>query len=495
MNFLLFHLTFSDSAKFYEAAKNLLAGDGLTIHHSFFSSSALASYQPGQSWPANFLPLNSLLMAGVFKFLPINDFTIAIIGYLFLTICLLLIFLIAKRLHSTRAGIFSAMIFSSSLFFLEYAQNASSEIFFTTQILLFVFLSLQKNKIRYLSILPLSLMFLTRQQAILFLLALPTYFVLFHLKSWRSRLIAILPIVIVLSGLYLVAKRDVSSIYSPLKPFYSAQAAAGVSQGLYLRGQEYVKTAVTTKSILSKVFYNLYNFAKNPERLAPSTIFFLFILSHFSSKNRRFTLFTATVLATFILGAAASLPNARYVHPIIPLVIISASLTLIQILEKFSPRHINLKLLIIIIFLSLPSLGHFTLDARFRRQQFNLDKPTTYRQISQILAKDIPKGQLIITNLDAWAAWYEGLTTMWFPASPNLLTDYQDKINYIAITNYLENDGDFALGEWKEVVYTPETINNKFLKSNYKILKTFVISPDQVYENREYKGTILVRSN
>lgn len=489
------YLTFSDSAKFYEAAKNLLEGSGLVIHHSFFSPTSLTSYQPGQSWPANFLPLNSILMAGVFKFLPVNDLTIAIIGHLFFAICLLLTFLIAKRLYSARAGILSALIFSSSLFLLEYAQNASSEIFFTTQILLFVFLSLQKNKIRWLSILPLSLMFLTRQQAILFLLALPTYFVIFHLKSWRSRLIAILPIVIVLSGLYLVAKRDVSSIYSPLKPFYSAQTTAGVSQGLYLRGQEYVRTAVTPKSILSKVFYNLYNFAKDPERLAPSAIFFLFILSHFSSRNRRFTLFTATVLAFFVLGAAASLPNARYVHPIIPLVIISASLTLIQVLEKFSPRHLNFKLIVAILFLTLPTLGYFSLDARFRRHQFNLGKPTVYRQISQVLAKDIPKGKLIITNLDAWAAWYEGLTTMWFPTSPDLLAGYQDKIDYIAITNYLENDEDFALGEWREVVYTPDKISNKFLKGNYKILKTFIISPDQVYENKEYKGTILVRNN
>lgn len=489
------YLTFSDSAKFYEAAKNLLEGNGLVIHHSFFSPTPLTSYQPGQSWPADFLPLNSLLMAGVFKYLPINDFTIAIVGYLFFTICLLLTFLIAKRLHSARAGILSALIFSSSLFFLEYAQNATSEIFFTTQILLFVFLSLQKNKIRWTSIFPLSLMFLTRQQAILFLFALPAYFVLFHLKSWRTRLISVFLAVLVFSSLYINAKRDVSSIYSPLKPFYSAQTTAGVNQGLYLRGQEYVKTAVTPKSILSKVFYNLYNFAKNPERLVPSTIFFLFILSLFSSRNRRFTLFVATVLAFFVLGAAASLPNARYVHPVIPLMMISASLTLIQILEKFSPRHLNLKLLFIILFLMLPTVGYFTLDARFRQQQFNIKKPPVYRQISQIMAQSVPKGQLVVTNLDAWAAWYDGLTTMWFPLSPNQLSLYQDKVKYIVITNYLENDGDFALGEWKEVVYAPDKISNKFLKGNYKILKTFVISPDQVYENKEYKGTILVRNN
>lgn len=471
----------------------MISGDGLVIHHSFFSPATLAAYQPGHSWPANFLPLSSWIMSFFFKFLPINDFSIAIIGYLFFIICLGLTFLIAKKLHSPRAGIVATLLFASSLFFYDYAQNASSEIFFTLEILLFVYLALQKSKIRWLSLFPLVLMFLTRQQAILFLLSIPAYFVIFHLKSWRTRLITVLSAVVILSSLYLVAKRDVSSIYSPLKPFYSAQSSAGANSGVYLRGQDYKKDNIVPKAIVSKIFYNIYNFAKDPERLAPSVIFFLFILSFFSPKNRQFTYFTATVLVFFILGAAASLPNARYVHPIMPLVFISTSLTLIQILDKFSPLNLNFKLFLVLIFIAIPTLGYFTLDARFRRQQFNFDKPTVYRQISDVLAKDIPKGQLIITNLDAWAAWYQGLTTMWFPLSPNHMEGYQDKINYIAITNYLENDGDFALGEWREVVYSPDTINNKFLKDNYKILKTFVIQPDQVYENKEYKGTILVR--
>lgn len=471
----------------------MISGDGLVIHHSFFSPATLAAYQPGQSWPANFLPLSSWIMSLFFKFLPINDFTIALIGYLFFIICLGLTFFIAKKLHSLRAGILATLLFASSLFFYDYAQNASSEIFFTLEILSFVYLALQKSKIRWLSLFPLVLMFLTRQQAILFLLSIPAYFVIFHLKSWRTRLITVLSAVVILSSLYLVAKKDVSSIYSPLKPFYSAQATAGVSQGLYLRGQDYKKDAITPKAIFSKVFYNIYNFAKDPERLAPSVIFFLLILSFFSPKNRQFTYFTATVFVFFVLGAAASLPNARYVHPIMPLVFISTSLTLIQILDKYSPLNLNFKLFLVLIFITIPTLGYFTLDARFRRQQFNLDMPPVYRQISKVMADNIPSGQVIITNLDAWASWYEGLTTMWFPISPDLLVGHQDKVKYIVITNYLENDGDFSLGEWREVVYSPDKITNKFLKDNYKILKTFIIQPDQVYENQSFLGTILVR--
>src|SRR3989344_70955 len=228
------YLSFSDSAKFYEAAKNLIAGNGLVIHHSFFSSSALVSYYPGQSWPANFLPLSSILMAIVFKYFPVNDFTIGIIGFIFLFICLGLTFLIAKKLHSTRAGLFSTILLGSSLYFFEYAGNASTEIFFTTEILLFTYLALQKNKPRWLAIIPLLLMFITRQQAILFLLALPTYFICFGLKNWRHRLLSVIVIVLFFFGIYSLAKKDVSSIYSPLKPFYAVQMAAGVSQGLYL---------------------------------------------------------------------------------------------------------------------------------------------------------------------------------------------------------------------------------------------------------------------
>jgi len=111
------------------------------------------------------------------------------------------------------------------------------------------------------------------------------------------------------------------------------------------------------------------------------------------------------------------------------------------------------------------------------------------------MAQKIPRGELIITNLDAWAAWYQGLTTMWFPVKPDFLGTYDQslKAKYIVITNYLEDDGDFALGEWQEVVYTPHAIKNQFLQDNYFVLDTFIIAPEEVYENRQYQGTILLK--
>jgi hypothetical protein len=99
------------------------------------------------------------------------------------------------------------------------------------------------------------------------------------------------------------------------------------------------------------------------------------------------------------------------------------------------------------------------------------------------MSKDLPQGELIVTNLDSWAAWYHDLTTMWFPLSPEMLTNNPPK--YIVLTNYLEDDADFALNAWKEVVYTPYKIENEFLSKNYILLNTFEVG--------SYRGTILAR--
>ena len=67
------YLTFSDAAKFAEAARSYFTGQGLTIHHSFFSQPLLASYTPGQSWAAGFMPLPSLVLFLVFRIFPANQ--------------------------------------------------------------------------------------------------------------------------------------------------------------------------------------------------------------------------------------------------------------------------------------------------------------------------------------------------------------------------------------------------------------------------------------
>jgi hypothetical protein len=494
----MLHLTFSDSAKFAQAAFNFVRGQSLQISHSFFSPQLISTYSPGDLFQANFLPLTSWILAFVFKFFPANDQVVALTGLLFFFLSAFLVFCIGKQLHSVKAGLVSATFFLSSLFFQEYALNFSSEAIFIFLILLFARFLLLPGKLKTISLIPLYLMFLSRQQAPAFLGGLLISGVLIFLfsrvgKKKKTYLLLSLAFLVVLS---IFANRlTTGSVFSPARIAGSFNIGAGSNFGTYIRGGEYKTLGIAGLS--SKVFYNFYNFVKAPERLAFPVILFLFIYSLFvKNKNKWlgfFKVFTFISLFAFMLAASATLPNARYVHPIIPLVIISAGIGLVELLKNIPKKLQNLSLVILLLFIILPTIGHYTLDARARAKQFNVGQPPAYKQIASVIAESIPQGKLIITNLDAWAAWYNGLTTMWFPLEINMLEGYQDKVDYIVITNYKEHDGDFALGEWAEVVYQSQDIANQFLNENYQLLETFTIRPADVYENQSFQGTILIR--
>lgn len=488
------YLTFSDSAKFAQTALNLISDRGLKVSHSFFSLKRISS---GSIFPANLLPLPSWLLSFIFRLFPATDTTIALVGLFLFVLSAFLVFLIGKKLHSIKTGIISSLLFLSSLFFQEYALNFTSETIFIFLILLFIYLLLLPKKLKLSSLVPLFLMFLTRQQASVFLgSALLTFLVVFLFsKASKKKKTSVLlgTLLLFILGIF-ISRLTFGSIFSPIRIIGSFKIATGSNFGSYIRGGGY--SSLNLFELSSKIFYNFYNFIKAPERLAFVPIFFLFIYSLFVKSKKKetgyFKIFTVVSLFSFLLAASATLPNARYVHPVIPLVMICAAVGLVELIGNLPSKIRNIALVVLSLFIIFPTIGHLTLDARFRAQQFNTDKPPVYRVISSVMADNIDQGHLIITNLDAWAAWYEGLTTMWFPLEIGMLEGYEDKVDYIVITNYKEDDGDFVLGDWAEMVYSPLEIKNEFLKDNYDLLTTFEITADQVYENQSYQGTILV---
>lgn len=494
-----FFLSFSDSAKYAEAAKNLISGNGFIINHSFFDPNALSAFQVGQGYPAGFLPGTSYILSLVFKIFGASDTSIFFTGLVFYLLIAALIFLIAKNIGGIKAGIIATLLFASSLFFHDYLRNFSSEIPFILEILLAVYVYLVvKNK--YLKWIGLTLLFLagikTRQQISVIALSF-AFSILIHQfakagRVLRKKIIAVSVGVLAIAviGLFLTK----NSISSPLYLLGGTNISTQHAPGVVLRGGS--MALGSGESLYSKVFYNVYNFAKSPERLASSAIFLLFIIFLFQttkSKNSQFfKVFSSLSFILLILAASATLPNARYIHPILPFIYIGAGISLFDISKTFTQKKYlaTAFLVISIIFISLPTIGHYSLDARSRSHTLNLNQPPVYRQISRAMAENIPKGHLIITNLDAWAAWYEGLTTMWFPLNPEML-NVPNKPEYIVITNYLEGDADFALGDWKQVVYSPKNITNKFLNDNYDVVKTFSVLPQDNREKLEIKGTIL----
>ncbi|OGC91927.1 hypothetical protein A3D85_01115 [Candidatus Amesbacteria bacterium RIFCSPHIGHO2_02_FULL_47_9] len=486
------YLTFSDSAKFADAARSFLSGQGLSVHHSFFDVTLLRNYFHGSVWPGGSSPLISFILSLFFRFLPQTDLTIAIAGMFLFVLSSALVYFIALKLHSHLTAIVAILFFLLNPYLIQYAVNASSEILFILIILIFEFVFLYApGKLKTLSVIPLVLLFLTRQQAPVFLAAAALSIFIISNKLIRSILI-ISTIVLMAVFVPLAFERPYSPA-SPIKILGSFFISPQNSPGQYIRGLSY--DPLSFSQFGSKMFYNLYNFVKDPARIIHPVVLGIFLISLGLKHSRKELVFhnflTIFSLTFFILAASATLPNARYVHLILPLVIISSSLGLSEFVSKIKLRFASVIAVIAVVI--IPTLGFYTLDARFRSIQYNTSQPPVYRIIPSIMAQNISKDKLIITNLDAWAAWYEGLTTMWFPLSPGMLTGYQEKIDYIVITNYKESDADFSLGPWKDVVYSPGNITDEFLAQNFRVLTTFIISPDQVYENQSFRGTILIR--
>ncbi len=490
-----FFLSLSDSAKLAQAAKTYLFSGQLEITHSFFDPARLSHYSSGALFPAQLPPLPVAILAQFFRFLPIVDTTVAMVGILFGLICLYLVYSISKQIHSTTVAVVACILFVFNPFFLSYAINYSSEIVFTTLLLLLVRFLIWSNPIRFVFIPPtLFLLFFTRQQGVLVLLALLVYLsfrVFFSRGEAKFRTPFIVMTLLLLASLLYITKNYSNEFFSPGKIVGALYLPPSSAQGSYLRGE--AVTELSSKQILSKTFYNLYNFAKDPQRIIhPIILFFFTFFLFLSSKPQQKLVFQFTLLLflVFLLAASATLPNARYIHPLLPLIGISAACCFEEVIFKPVKRQ-QLARIILFLFVIFPVLGSWTIDWRFRQQIYNIDKPPVRRLIAAKMAENIPVGKLTITNLDAWAAWYEGLTTMWFPLDPNNMKGFEEEIDYIVITNYLASDNDFSLGVWNSVLQDKDKLTHPYLAKYFTIESSFVINPEDNYERQEIRGVIL----
>ncbi|OGD12412.1 hypothetical protein A2576_00795 [Candidatus Amesbacteria bacterium RIFOXYD1_FULL_47_9] len=495
------YITFSDSVRYADAARSQNEGIGSRIHHSYFSSSDINTTTFKPSWEFIDSPATVTFISLAFKLLGASDLTLFIAGSGLFILSALTIYLLGARVFSPSVGLVAAVLFTTNPFFLSYAVNCSSEILFTSEVLISVWLLYLSKPAKFLFILPAVLTLYTRPQGVIFILSLiATGLLVWLIKAIKQpvRLVLLLCGLVIL-GFFTVYQATRFSIFSHslfnLKHYGATLIPTDVSPGIYLRGEILPQANISLKVFVTKLFYNTYNFAKNPDRIAPPAVFLFLIMALFIS-GHNFHWLALITLGMFTLAASATLPNARYIHPVVVLPFISMAAVLENMCTKFKIRYRFFLLALLTLIITLPAFGHIFLDYRFRRVTLNLGRPPVYKVISDILAQNISQGKLTITNLDAWAAWYHGLTTMWFPLSPNRLIPPPGKpnnIDYIVITNYLERDSSFALGEWEEVVYAPYNIQNQFLTDNYRVLDTFIINPEQTYENQRILGTILVK--
>lgn len=490
-------ISFSDTAKFVDLARTFVQTGQWGVHHSFFNQSTTLSYQHGDLFPVNFYPAVSMLFSLIFKVFPVSDLSIVFTGIMLFFLSTVLVYRLSSKIFSPKVGIVASIVFLFQNQLYDYVQNCTTEIIFIFLSLLIFNLLLGSRFSKVIGLLLVPILLVTRQQAVIFVFCglMTSIYLLKERISKKYFSFLVITTAIVLSAYLSWAVQNQNLKLSIFNSFGAINLPTDVAQGEYLRGQEY--PILNSKQIGTKIFYNLYNFAKTPERIVSPFLFVFLLLSLFikSKKSEKsFTYFVFTTLLLFVLAASATLPNARYLHPLLPYMVICASFALVSILPD--QRLKNFQIGLIVLVLAIKPIGFLFLDTRFESKLTNQNQPPAYFQISKIMADNLPKDRLIITNLDAWSSWYQGLTTMWFPLNPDLLippSGLATKVDYIVITNYKEDDGDFNLGSWREVVYAPQSIQNKYLSQNYKVLKTFQIDKSQVRENKNFQGTILVK--
>lgn len=485
------YLNFSDSVKYAEAGKNLALDGSYALHHSFFAYEYLENYQPS-GFVAEFSPFNSYLLGLIFLIFPVSDQTIVLTGALFFIITALFIFQFARREFSTKVGYVAVLLFVFNKYFLEYAFNFSTEITFTLEVI--VFAHLWSSKRRWLCLIPLLAMYFTRPQFWPFIAAAAigvTLEYVFEKTPYLPRLTKVLAVVLVgILALLVYTHGNVVSLAGQFSGVIRLDTSA--AQGLALRGSESLRLSYS--GLVRKVFYNIYNFAKDSERLAPTGIFIFYLVSLFQFKKAqafmRYHLLTLLVFSTFLLTAALTLPNARYVHPVMPLIFVLAAGALVKTTRLLMTRYSNLALALVVGFILFANVGYLTIDTRFRNQHLNFGLPPAYVQISALLSQNTEKGQVIITNLDAWAAWYQELSTMWYPVNPQMLEQIHHKVKYIALTDYNTQDADFSLGEWSPLLNQPDDTGSELIEDHYLLKGEYFVPSKSVFENTNYKLVI-----
>jgi len=507
-------LTFSDTAKFADIARNLVFGGGYGVNFTNFG--AKMPEIVGGLFPAGIPPIPPFTIAALFKIFGVTDLAvISTSGFFYLAGAVTLYFL-GKKIFGNLVGILASLAFIFDPAMLDYATSGASEILFIFEIILAALLFYQNTKVsQFFGFLVLLLSYFTRPSAIIYIAGFVLLYILLRFKKKSQILkaggVAILVWLVIEAVLTKFSGRFF--LYSPISAFLygTAKFSPLAASTTTLRGG-LVSTGLQLKPFLSKLVYDLYNFYKLlPQIFSPYLVGFYLLSLLRWEKEREKRVFRGVVLflilATFA-ATAATLPIYRYLHPVIPLIYLLAAEMLVWIVGKiirgrkfsifnfqFSIAKVSIALLFV--FIIGQTLGKIFLDSRYIRAHTNQDKPPAYTKLSWILKENTNPDDLVITNLDTWGSWYGERKTIWFPLEPCQLIPEEGKelkIDVIYLTSYKMDDENYYMGKnWRKIFYQPEELENPFLDQNFVFKQKFEIKPEETYEGEGASAILLIR--
>lgn len=496
-----FFLTFSDGAKFALIARNLLLGNGYSTSFSFWGNPFFST----GGIPVLLPYLINLFM----KVFGATDLAVIAFSFTFYSCLIFSIFLLGNKLFGKLIGILSALAVTVNYNFIDYATSGASETLFAFEIVISMyFLSFKKWWINILGFLVLGVMYFSRPQAVIFMAGIFLYWLIlrFGIKKaiFSFIIFGIFGIIFDKYVLYPLSFRYPVTpiVMRGLQSILTYSSNMAVSDGL--RGV--VGSTLTLTDIIKKVFYNLYNFYKAMPEIMNPYLFALFIIGMFS-KQSAFKISVLFMTGLTFLVTALTIPFYRYLHPVVPLIYIVATATLIQILNsqfliynellilnfKIAKRIfvILTSLFIILFFCVGQTLGILLLDSRFEKSTHNVGKSPIYVQMSYKLKETTNANGVVLTNLDTWGSWYGERKTVWFPLKPEMILPVENNINYIYLTSYKMDDDNYYMGkEWREIFNNPKL--QKIL-INYKFVGEYQFKADDNYERENGRAVLLVR--
>lgn len=483
------YLNFSDGAKYADIARSIVFEKKFATLFNFWNADNITAIKP-------FTPYSIAFFFNIFE---VNDLSVIATSLTYFFFSLIFVYLLTNKIYENKVvSILSSIAVGFNHELINYATNGSSESPFIFELLAAMyFFSFNRVWGYILGTGFMILMYLTRQQAIIYIFGLILY--LFVKKyNWRKGVSYSILSLAVGSVLYIF-------LFNEAGVFAVTQNLPGVAVSDSLRGSV---VSINFISLYKKLFYNLYNFYKALPSIASPYMWGLFVIGLFIwGKDKllnSFKISVAFMVALTFLVTALTIPFYRYLHPVAPLVYIVATITLYQILSKFikNKKYLYLSSAFLILFFVVgQTLGALILDSRFKNKLVNNGKPPVYVLLSYKLKDLTNEDDVVLTNLDTWGSWYGERKTVWYPLRPSMIIDPDTgeiPFDDIYLTSYKKDDENYYMGEeWRLIYDNPDDEKAwkcegcDVISEEFDLKSVVNIPADKTYEKEEGIGILL----
>lgn len=486
-----------DAAIYANVARNIIQGKGATVDSTL--PLLLTYYPPSPGpWPSPYPLLFPLTVAFSFLIFGISEFSSALINGLFFVAALPLIYLLAEKFFNKKVAVVSSLwyIFNPNLLYFSISGMTESLFIFLMTASIYL-LFLEKNSFLFLSGVLIGLSFSTRFQGFL-VLPIILGFVWFK----KRRLLPLICLFIGFVSVTILSKFILPPIAEDYVSLNNHHLWTSIAEdSVFKNGVGRVIEPITfqlirtnLKLVIKKVVFNLYYLAQGLLTSTTPSLVVLYILSFFapfSQKIRQFRLLTISLLLILAFFHLITIFNFRYLHPLLPLIIIIAAAAFLSFLEKFNPKKLfPYTAIFTFFFIIIPCFTSPGWGTSIQRALARPRKPTIISILGKIAKDNTPPEAIIVSNEFAHLAWYGERKTIQWPANLDDFEKIDKEVVPVDAIFLSSHDFQTPLGPgWQELVDNPGNFGD------FRFAKKFKIKPEENYYGIPVKAVLYLKKS